>query len=172
MKSRNTHIIKAFHLIPQSLCRECRLLRNRNITGSAGRHHDRPNAVFFREASADHNLRFLKILISAAGRIQFCQQLLRLPALFLVNTRDQDRLLLPLFHCLHDSGDLSRSFSRAVDHFRRTLTQLPVGIQLRESQIIVSCCCKRLFLQLQNSVIHRQLSRRYFFQHFPYIFHV
>ena len=62
--------------------------------------------------------------------------------------------------------------TRVDEEKSRETEQLPVGIQLRETQIIVSCCCKRLFLQLQNSVIHRQLSRRYFFQHFPYIFHV
>ena len=172
MQARNPHIIEAFHLVSKCLCRKCRFLRNRNVTGSARRNNDGSDAVFFREFSADCYFCVLKICVAASFRVLSSEKCLCLPALRLIHAGDQERLLSAFFHRFHDSGDLLRRFPRSVDHLRRSLTQLPVGIQLREPQVIVSCCRKRLFLQFQDSVIHRQLACRHLFQHFAYVFHV
>ena len=85
------------------------------------------------------------------------------PALLLIHAGDQDRLLSAFF-IVSTIPAICCGVSPAVDHLRRSLTQLPVGIQLRNSpRSSYPAAINWLFLQFQDSVIHRQLACRHLF---------
>ena len=62
------HCLKAPELLEKA-GRKRGFLRYRDIAGPTGRPDNRADAVFFREVSADRDLRILKIPVSAAVRI-------------------------------------------------------------------------------------------------------
>ena len=145
MEPGHPHVVQPHHLVAQGLGGEGGLLGHRHVAGAAGGHHDLAGPVGGGQAAHDADAAHL-VVGEGVGRVDGGGRLGG-------HAGDEDRILSPGPHGVHDLGDLLRGLARAVDHLGHPLAEPPVAVQLGKAQLL-----KGLQLQLEEGVVHLHLS--------------
>ena len=130
MDSRHADVVEARHRAPHELRRDAGLLRDGNVGGPGG-HHEDGTPGRLRRISDRHDRRLLMVRHPLSDQ--------RLPKASVHvggGPRRQDEPV----RFRHPAGDLDDALGRlaeAEDHLRESATEIPMRIQLGESQILV-----------------------------------